>query len=315
MASGDTQPRNKYDPITVEEAAIVIRDADGEYAFLLPIAINQVLLFIFWWLAFLGYPVGVKFAIAICLVFSSAFVIYYFVRSLFISREIRKLEVDNDLVYRAALKGANNKANTNSFLLTFLIVVALSLGSIPAWGVVGPLLFPDNSRSEVISEAQSADVTPDSEQSNDSESLEASNDQSVPQSEEQVAAPDAVTEQGADASTPLDSSSVVPAEERWDTAYQRIGTYGTITGPVVSVVQNYSSNTPVYINIGRDFPDPSRAQVIIWPEDKAHFLDMLYTINVEGWWLRISGNITSYEGIPEIDVSNGYVEYEYWHEG
>ena len=314
MASGDTQPRNKYDPITVEDAALVIRDAGGEYACPLLIALNQVLLFTFWWLVILGYPVGIKFAIAICLVFSSAFVIYYFVRSLFSSREIRKLEVGNDLVYRAALKGANN-ASVNSFLLTGLIVVALSLGSIPAWGVVGPLLFPDNSRSESISEAQSADTTPDSEQSTDSESLEASNDQSAPQSEEQVAAPDAVTEQGADASTSLDNSSVIPAEERWDTAYQRIGTYGTITGPVVSVVQNYSSNTPVYINIGRDFPDPSRAQVIIWPEDKAHFLDMLYTINVEGWWLRISGNITSYEGIPEIDVSNGYVEYEYWYEG
>lgn len=314
MASGDTRPRNKYDPITVEDAALVIRDAGRAYIILLVVAFNQALLFTFWWLVFLDYPVGIEFAIAICLVFSSAFVIFYFVRSLFSCREIRKLEVDNDLVYRAALEGADN-ATTNSFLFTVLIVVTLSLGSIPAWGVVGPLLFPDNSRSESISEAQSADTTPDSEQSTDSESLEASNDQSVPQSEEQVAAPDAATEQGADASTSLDSSSVIPAEERWDTAYQRIGTYGTITGPVVSVVQNDSSNTPIYINIGRDFPDPSRVQVIIWPEDKAHFLDMLYTINAEGWWLRITGNITLYEGIPEIDVSNGSVEYEYWFEG
>lgn len=101
----------------------------------------------------------------------------------------------------------------------------------------------------------------------------------------------------------------IPEADRWYNSWKRVGSYGTIAGPVASVA--YLDNR-VMINIGADYPDPSRAQVVIWPEYVQDFQDTLSDIDHGGAWLSISGQIGHYDGVPQIDPGDGPVEWRWW---
>lgn len=103
----------------------------------------------------------------------------------------------------------------------------------------------------------------------------------------------------------------IPEVDRWYNARERIGSYGTIAGPVASVA--YLDNR-VIVNIGADYPNPSRAQVVIWPEYVPDFQDILSDIDHGNAWISVTGTISKYDGVAEIDVSDGPTNWGWWRE-
>jgi hypothetical protein len=101
----------------------------------------------------------------------------------------------------------------------------------------------------------------------------------------------------------------IPEADRWYSSRAKVGSVGTIAGPVASVVP---LGNRVMINIGEDYPDPDRAQVVIWREDVSEFSELLSDIDHGGAWISIRGRISSYDGVAEIDVGDGRVEYTWW---
>ena len=69
---------------------------------------------------------------------------------------------------------------------------------------------------------------------------------------------------------------------------------------------------PVFINIGANYPSSERAQVVLWAEDVPYCEDMLNAISKPGSWISITGQISLYNGVPEINFSDGPVEWTYW---
>ncbi len=105
----------------------------------------------------------------------------------------------------------------------------------------------------------------------------------------------------------------IPEGDRWYNANARVGSFGTIAGPVASVYQAVNSpGMPVFVNIGNAYPNGNRTQVIIWGERIAEFEKMLDAIDDGGAWVSVTGYIGSYEGVPQIDVNDSYTEWTWW---
>ena len=105
----------------------------------------------------------------------------------------------------------------------------------------------------------------------------------------------------------------IPEADRWYNAGSKVGTYGTIAGPVGSVYQAKNSpGMPVFVNIGNAYPNGNRAQVVIWGERVPEFEEMLDAIDDGGAWVSVTGYIGSYDGVPQIDVNDGYTEWTWW---
>lgn len=101
----------------------------------------------------------------------------------------------------------------------------------------------------------------------------------------------------------------IPEADRWYNSYKRVGSRGTIAGPVMSVVP---LDNRVMVNIGNDYPDPDRAQIVIWSEDVSDFAEMLDEIDSGRAWISMKGRISSYDEVAEIDVGDGPVKYTWW---
>lgn len=104
----------------------------------------------------------------------------------------------------------------------------------------------------------------------------------------------------------------IPENDRWYTAYRRVNTYGTIAGPVARVYQATNSYGQVYIDIGSRYDNPNRAQIIIWPERIAEVEDMLNQVDHGSAWISFTGWISSYQGVPEIDLNDADWSYRFW---
>lgn len=105
----------------------------------------------------------------------------------------------------------------------------------------------------------------------------------------------------------------IPESDRWYNAHSKIGEYGTIAGPVKSVYQAKNSpGMPVFINIGADYPSSERVQVVLWAEDVPYCEDMLNAISHGDAWIAMTGQISLYNGVPEINFSDGPVNWTYW---
>lgn len=102
----------------------------------------------------------------------------------------------------------------------------------------------------------------------------------------------------------------IPESQRWYTASSRIGTYGTIAGPVKNIY--YASNSkghPTFIDIGTGYS--GEAQIVIWESeyfDCQSLIDDAYNLDA---WVSVTGQITSYNGKPQI-TSNGYISWRTW---
>lgn len=107
-------------------------------------------------------------------------------------------------------------------------------------------------------------------------------------------AEDGVCVAGAGATLP----DVPPAETQpgggiaWNEAVSYAGTNQRVCGPIVG---NGNSNDDVFLNLGLDYPDPGRFQIVIW--DVGALEPITY-----GSTLCASGQITLYNGVAQIEL-------------
>lgn len=88
----------------------------------------------------------------------------------------------------------------------------------------------------------------------------------------------------------------------WNEAIYHIGERATVYGPVVSThYANTSRGRPIFLNIGKPYPDPDRFTVIIWGENRSNFPqapEILYANKT----IYVTGLIDEYEGVAQIEV-------------
>lgn len=78
----------------------------------------------------------------------------------------------------------------------------------------------------------------------------------------------------------------------WDAAASHIGTEQRICGPLVST---RSDNDDVFLNLGRDYPDPARFTIVIWDVGGVEHLPT-------GTELCATGTVSSYNGVVQIEL-------------
>jgi hypothetical protein len=78
----------------------------------------------------------------------------------------------------------------------------------------------------------------------------------------------------------------------WDDAVNHAGTTQRVCGPLAGTG---NSNDDVFLDLGREYPDPERFQIVLWD------IGSLAPIPL-GATLCTSGPITLYEGIPQIEL-------------
>jgi hypothetical protein len=85
----------------------------------------------------------------------------------------------------------------------------------------------------------------------------------------------------------------------WNDAVNYAGTTQRVCGPLAG---DGNSNDDVFLNLGRDYPDPQRFQIVLW--DIGGVEPIPY-----GATLCTSGQISLYEGVAQIELeSAGKVE-------
>jgi hypothetical protein len=76
----------------------------------------------------------------------------------------------------------------------------------------------------------------------------------------------------------------------------------TIAGiPWKDALDHVSNGSPTFLNIGLEYPDPARFQVVIWGEDRARFPDAPEDM-YRGARIAVTGTVKNYEGVAEIIV-------------
>ena len=62
-----------------------------------------------------------------------------------------------------------------------------------------------------------------------------------------------------------------------------------------------SNGSPTFLNIGNAYPDKNRFTVVIWKDYRENF-KVLPETYYQGKTICVTGLITEYEGVPEIEV-------------
>ena len=100
------------------------------------------------------------------------------------------------------------------------------------------------------------------------------------------------------------TSASVSVTVSWDNASNHIGRRITVYGPVVDT--RYASSSrgqPTFLNIGKPYPDPGRFTVVIWGENRGNFPSPP-EVYYKGRTIFVTGVVTRYEGVPEIEASD-----------
>jgi hypothetical protein len=85
----------------------------------------------------------------------------------------------------------------------------------------------------------------------------------------------------------------------WQKAGSLIGRIATIQGRVAGTRYAASSNgSPTFLNVGVDYPNPSRFTVLIWVENRVAFGRP--EVRYRGRTICVRGLVASYQGVPEI---------------
>jgi hypothetical protein len=78
-----------------------------------------------------------------------------------------------------------------------------------------------------------------------------------------------------------------------------VGRVATIQGRVAGTRFAASSNgSPTFLNLGVDYPNPSRFTVLIWIENRSAFGRP--EVRYRGHTICVHGLVSSYQGVPEI---------------
>jgi len=108
---------------------------------------------------------------------------------------------------------------------------------------------------------------------------------------------------GEEAPEHAEEFSLIDGAISWENASSYIGQFVTISGPVKSTKYASSSNgSPTFLNIGADYPDPSRVTALIWGEDRNLFPDAPESMYA-GKMICVTGKVELYSGACEIIVS------------
>lgn len=114
---------------------------------------------------------------------------------------------------------------------------------------------------------------------------------------------------------PTENSNLqaIPEKDRWYNARKQIGSRGTIVGPVIDVFQaTGSKGQPIFINIGKNYPDSDRAQVVIWGDRASEFADVLNKVDHGNAWVSVTGKISEYNGVVEINTDDTDTKWRTW---
>ena len=91
---------------------------------------------------------------------------------------------------------------------------------------------------------------------------------------------------------------------KWSDAPSHIGEVATVEGPVIGATYAESSNgSPTFLNVGADYPDPSRFTVVVWGEDRGNF-PVAPEDKYAGKTIRVTGTIYDYQGVPQVEVTS-----------
>ena len=80
----------------------------------------------------------------------------------------------------------------------------------------------------------------------------------------------------------------------WNQALDHAWTTQRVCGPLAG---GGNSEDDVFLNLGRDYPDPERFQIVVWDVGGLESID-------GGVTLCTSGQITLYEGVAQIELSD-----------
>ncbi|TDW30354.1 hypothetical protein [Cryobacterium psychrophilum] len=80
----------------------------------------------------------------------------------------------------------------------------------------------------------------------------------------------------------------------WNQAVDYAGTTQRVCGPLAG---GGNSGDDVFLNLGRDYPDPERFQIVVWDVGSLESID-------GGVTLCTSGQITLYEGVAQIELTD-----------
>jgi DNA/RNA endonuclease YhcR with UshA esterase domain len=85
----------------------------------------------------------------------------------------------------------------------------------------------------------------------------------------------------------------------WQKASRLVGRVATIQGTVAGTHYATSSNgSPTFLNIGADYPSPSRFTALIWNENRAAFGRP--EVRYRGHTVCVHGLVSTYQGVPEV---------------
>jgi DNA/RNA endonuclease YhcR with UshA esterase domain len=85
----------------------------------------------------------------------------------------------------------------------------------------------------------------------------------------------------------------------WQKASSLVGRVATIQGTIAGTHYATSSNgSPTFLNIGADYPSPSRFTALIWSESRAAFGRP--EVRYRGHTVCVHGLVSTYQGVPEV---------------
>jgi hypothetical protein len=96
---------------------------------------------------------------------------------------------------------------------------------------------------------------------------------------------------------PATSPTTAPIALTWDQAKDHIGETAIVTGPVVGI---HDFGGAAVLNVGKDFPDPSRFTVYITKDKRAGMPDDLDT----GKTISVTGKLKMFHRVPEIEADS-----------
>lgn len=137
----------------------------------------------------------------------------------------------------------------------------------------------------------------------------------MPATLEQTATPQALVSSPTEAATPTEmprpTETARPSETAasiikldWDEADAFAGQTATVCGQVMGARFSQGSNgKPTFLNIGKDYPDPTRFVVLIWGNDREKFPSPPEEALLQRV-ICVTGKITLYNDTAEIIVTN-----------
>ena len=106
--------------------------------------------------------------------------------------------------------------------------------------------------------------------------------------------------------------TAMPEEVRWYNAWNMVGNYCTIVGPVHDVYQaTEEAGRPIFVHIGNAYPDC--VSLVIWEDAWGDFSRMISDVDMnDNSWLSVSGYLSEYNGNLQFNIADGELTYEWW---